>query len=145
MVISYFFFFKQKTAYEILALLEFRRVLFRSLAEPPLARLTVVRLPGGHDRLLFTYHLLLWDGWSRELVLRDLFGAYAGRPVPEKSASFTDYLDWISRQDAEASLEAWSGALGETEPTILYPAAAGTQPVLAKSLALQLTEEQTAH
>ncbi|MEV4642534.1 amino acid adenylation domain-containing protein [Actinoplanes sp. NPDC049548] len=115
------------------------------LAEPPLARLTVVRLPGGRDRLLFTYHLLLWDGWSRELVLRDLFGAYAGRPVPQKSASFTDYLDWIARQDAVASLRAWSGALAGAEPTILYPAAAGTRPVLAKSLALQLTEAQTAH
>ncbi|MEV8508041.1 amino acid adenylation domain-containing protein [Actinoplanes sp. NPDC051475] len=114
------------------------------LGEPPLARLTVVRLPGGRDRLLFTYHLLLWDGWSRELVLRDLFGAYAGRPVPEKSASFTDYLDWIAKQDSEASLRAWAHALDAAEPTILYPAAAGTQPVLAKSLALHLTEEQTA-
>nr|BFE75845.1 hypothetical protein GCM10020092_091460 [Actinoplanes digitatis] len=112
------------------------------LASPPLARLTVVRLPGGRDRLLFTYHLLLWDGWSRELVLRDLFGAYAGRPIAEKSASFTDYLDWLARQDTEASARAWAASLGE--PTILYPAAAGTQPVLATSLALQLTEAQTA-
>ena len=52
---------------------------------PPLIRLTVVRLPGGRDRLLLTYHLLLWDGWSRELVLRDLFGPVRGayrRPPP---------------------------------------------------------------
>ncbi|BCJ51557.1 hypothetical protein Asp14428_30320 [Actinoplanes sp. NBRC 14428] len=114
------------------------------LGAPPLARLTVIRLPGGRDRLLFTYHLLLWDGWSRELVLRDLFGAYAGRPVPRKSASFTDYLDWIARQDLDASLTAWSAALAGAEPTILYPAAAGTRPVLARSLALHLTPEQTA-
>jgi len=111
------------------------------LAKPPLARLTVVRLPGGRDRLLFTYHLLLWDGWSRELVLRDLFGAYAGRPIAAQSASFTDYLDWLGRQDTAASARAWADALGE--PTILYPAAAGTQPVLATSLGVRLTEEQT--
>ncbi|MEU8610120.1 amino acid adenylation domain-containing protein, partial [Actinoplanes sp. NPDC048791] len=98
------------------------------LAKPPLARLTVVRRPGGRDRLLFTYHLLLWDGWSRELVLRDLFGAYAGRPVPGPRAGFTDYLAWLARQDNEASERAWTERLGE--PTILYPAAAGTQPVL---------------
>ncbi|UQU63541.1 amino acid adenylation domain-containing protein [Couchioplanes caeruleus] len=115
------------------------------LAEPPLARLTVVRLPGGRDRLLFTYHLLLWDGWSRELVLRDLFGAYAGRPVPQKSASFTDYLAWIDRQDSAASVRAWAASLAGAEPTILYPAAAGTRPVLARSLAVRFTEEQTAH
>jgi amino acid adenylation domain-containing protein/non-ribosomal peptide synthase protein (TIGR01720 family) len=112
------------------------------LARPPLARLTVVRLPDGRDRLLFTYHLLLWDGWSRELVLRDLFGAYAGRPIAPKNASFTDYLDWLARQDTAASARAWVDTLGE--PTILYPAAAGTRPVLATSLVLQLTEAQTA-
>ncbi|WP_306208569.1 non-ribosomal peptide synthetase [Actinoplanes sp. RD1] len=115
------------------------------LADPPLARLTVLRRPDGRDRLLFTYHLLLWDGWSRELVLRDLFGAYAGKPVPARTASFTDYLEWIARQDRDASLRAWADHLAGAEPTILYPAAAGTRPVLAESLALQLTEEQTAH
>ncbi|WP_067497203.1 non-ribosomal peptide synthetase, partial [Actinoplanes sp. TFC3] len=114
------------------------------LAEPPLARLTVLRLPGGRDRLLFTYHLLLWDGWSRELVLRDLFGAYAGRPVPAGKASFTDYLAWTARQDAAASEQAWVHELAGAEPTILYPAAAGTEPILATSLAVQFTEEETA-
>ena len=53
--------------------------------EPPLIRLTVVRLPGDRDGLLLSYHLLLWDGWSREIVLRDLFDAYeavlAGEPL----------------------------------------------------------------
>jgi hypothetical protein len=44
--------------------------------EPPLIRLTVVRLPDGRDGLLLSYHLLLWDGWSREIMLRDLFDAY---------------------------------------------------------------------
>ncbi|MZE74802.1 condensation domain-containing protein, partial [Streptomyces sp. SID5789] len=43
---------------------------------PPLIRLTVVRLPDDRDGLLLSYHLLLWDGWSREIVLRDLFDAY---------------------------------------------------------------------
>lgn len=44
--------------------------------EPPLVRMTVVRLPDGRDGLLLSYHLLLWDGWSREILLRDLFDAY---------------------------------------------------------------------
>src|SRR5476651_2838225 len=36
-----FFFFKQKTAYEIFALLEFRRVLFRSLNSCSLSRIRI--------------------------------------------------------------------------------------------------------
>ncbi|WP_327011383.1 non-ribosomal peptide synthase/polyketide synthase [Dactylosporangium sp. NBC_01737] len=115
------------------------------LAVPPLARLTVVRRPDGTDRLLFTYHLLLWDGWSRELVLRDLFAHYAGQAPPPPAGRFTDYLGWLAAQDAEASARAWAGALrGLDEPTVLYPEAAGTRPVLATSIARQLTEEQTA-
>ncbi|GHJ44011.1 non-ribosomal peptide synthetase [Catellatospora sp. TT07R-123] len=121
------------------------------LARPPLARLTVLRLPGGRDRLLFTYHLLLWDGWSRELVLRELFDRYAaardGRPEPvlaPPAARFGDYLSWLSRQDSAAATAAWTGHLaGLGEPTVLYPAAAGTAPVLATSLAHDLTAEQT--
>ncbi|CAM5536139.1 non-ribosomal peptide synthetase [Streptomyces violaceorubidus] len=31
------------------------------------------------DGLLLSYHLLLWDGWSREIVLRDLFDMW---PLP---------------------------------------------------------------
>ncbi|WP_460494862.1 amino acid adenylation domain-containing protein [Dactylosporangium cerinum] len=115
------------------------------LATPPLARLTVVRRPDGTDRLLFTYHLLLWDGWSRELVLRDLFAHYAGQTPAPPAARFTDYLGWVAAQDAGASARAWAESLrGLDEPTILYPAAAGTRPVLATSIARQLTEAQTA-
>ncbi|MER7007730.1 amino acid adenylation domain-containing protein [Dactylosporangium sp. NPDC000555] len=115
------------------------------LAQPPLARLTVVRRPDGTDRLLFTYHLLLWDGWSRELVLRDLFAHYAGRTPPAPAGRFTDYLGWLDRQDTAASAAAWAAELaGLAEPTLLYPQAAGTRPVLATSLARQLTEERTA-
>ncbi|GAA1499945.1 hypothetical protein GCM10009827_004260 [Dactylosporangium maewongense] len=115
------------------------------LTAPPLVRLTIVRRPDGTDRLLFTYHLLLWDGWSRELVLRDLFAHYAGQTPAPPAGRFTDYLDWVAAQDADASAKAWADALrGLDEPTVLYPAAAGTRPVLATSIARQLTEEQTA-
>ncbi|TDE21357.1 amino acid adenylation domain-containing protein, partial [Nonomuraea mesophila] len=116
-------------------------------ARPPLCRLTVVHLPGGRDRLLLTYHLLLWDGWSRELVLRELFALYDSRgergALPTGGATFTDHLAWLARQDAGAAGRAWARALDGVEPTVLYPAAAGTAPVPATSLSARLTEEQT--
>ncbi|TDB94959.1 amino acid adenylation domain-containing protein, partial [Nonomuraea longispora] len=116
-------------------------------ARPPLCRLTVVHLPGGRDRLLLTYHLLLWDGWSRELVLRELFALYDSRgergALPTGGATFTDHLAWLARQDAGAAAGAWAQALDGVEPTVLFPAAAGTAPVPATSLSARLTEEQT--
>ncbi|MFE3517800.1 amino acid adenylation domain-containing protein [Streptomyces sp. NPDC059166] len=106
-------------------------------AEPPLVRLTVVRLPDGRDGLLFSYHLLLWDGWSRALVLRDLFGAYrallAGeRPdtAPERPG-FEDYARALAAKDVAESERFWARHLeGLPGPTLL----AGPAPALSADL-----------
>jgi len=72
--------------------------------DEPLVRLTVIRRPDGTDRLLLTCHFLLWDGWSRELVLRELFALYDSRGargvLPLDGPAFTDYLAWIAAQDS---------------------------------------------
>ncbi len=56
------------------------------LRVPPLVRLTVIRLPDRGDRLLLTCHFLLWDGWSRELVLRELFAPVQLRWTARRTA-----------------------------------------------------------
>ncbi|RSM40072.1 non-ribosomal peptide synthetase, partial [Actinoplanes sp. ATCC 53533] len=103
------------------------------LTDPPLIRLTVIRRPDGTDRLLLTCHFLLWDGWSRELVLRELFALYDSRgtrgALPLDGPAFTDYLAWIAAQDAAASAAAWKAVLDE--PTIVVPEAVGREPVLS--------------
>ncbi|KOV80890.1 peptide synthetase [Nocardia sp. NRRL S-836] len=89
------------------------------LDAPPLVRLTVLRLPDGRDALLFSYHLLLWDGWSREIVLRDLFDAYraflAGEPVDSSPAtpSFESYTRALAAKDAQAAQRFWAGYLAD--------------------------------
>ncbi|TGD89793.1 non-ribosomal peptide synthetase [Mycolicibacterium sp. CH28] len=120
------------------------------LGVPPLARFTVVRT-AQRDRLIFSYHFLLLDGWSREQLLRELFTEYAaavrGVPaeLPTPAAGFTDYLHWLDDQDRGASARCWAQALaGLAAPTLLVPAAVGTEPTLALRLDFTLTEEQTA-
>ncbi|MEU9252739.1 amino acid adenylation domain-containing protein [Streptomyces sp. NPDC048270] len=104
---------------------------------PPLIRLTVVRLPDGRDGLLLSYHLLLWDGWSREIVLRDLFDAYqaalAGELAPTAAAApgFEDYARALDAKDSAASEHFWAEHLaGLGGPTLL----AGPAPVLVDDL-----------
>ncbi|MDX3533840.1 amino acid adenylation domain-containing protein [Streptomyces sp. MB09-01] len=105
--------------------------------EPPLIRLTVVRLPDDRDGLLLSYHLLLWDGWSREIVLRDLFAAYeaavAGEltvPAPA-TPSFEDYARALDVKDPAASERFWAEHLtGLPGPTLL----AGPAPALVDDL-----------
>ncbi|MFJ9931860.1 amino acid adenylation domain-containing protein [Streptomyces virginiae] len=104
---------------------------------PPLIRLTVVRRPDGRDGLLLSYHLLLWDGWSREIVLRDLFDAYeaavAGRleaPAPA-TPSFEDHARALAAKDPAEAERFWARHLtGLPGPTLL----AGPAPALADGL-----------
>ncbi|MFI5772383.1 amino acid adenylation domain-containing protein [Streptomyces sp. NPDC051658] len=105
--------------------------------EPPPVRLTVVRLPDGRDGLLLSYHLLLWDGWSREIVLRDLFDAYeavvAGEPPAATPAvpSFEEYARTLDARDPAVSNRFWAEHLaGLPGPTLL----AGPAPALSDDL-----------
>ncbi|MFG3526991.1 amino acid adenylation domain-containing protein [Streptomyces sp. NPDC047917] len=115
--------------------------------EPPLVRLTVVRLPGGRDGLLLSYHLLLWDGWSREIVLRDLFDAYeavvAGEaPVATPAVpGFEEYARALDAKDPEVSTRFWAEHLaGLSGPTLL----AGPAPALSDALPRALTHTMSA-
>ncbi|MFH9610672.1 amino acid adenylation domain-containing protein [Streptomyces sp. NPDC017448] len=110
--------------------------------EPPLVRMTVVRGLEGGDGLLLSYHLLLWDGWSREILLRDLFDAYeavvAGRPWDASPAlpGFEEYARALAAKDPAASERFWADHLaGLPGPTLL----AGPAPVLREELPQPLT------
>ncbi|MFD8235432.1 amino acid adenylation domain-containing protein [Streptomyces sp. NPDC059696] len=118
--------------------------------EPPLIRLTVVRLPGDRDGLLFSYHLLLWDGWSREIVLRDLFDAYsavlAGEPLDPAPAtpSFEEYARALAARDASASERFWTDHLaGLSAPTLLAGPAPAFTDELPKALVRTLSAERS--
>ncbi|SDF79314.1 non-ribosomal peptide synthase domain TIGR01720/amino acid adenylation domain-containing protein [Lentzea fradiae] len=119
------------------------------LTRPPLVRLTVLRLPDGRDALLFSYHLLLWDGWSREIVLRDLFGAYqaflAGDAVDSAPASpsFESCCRALAAKDVEAAQRFWAEYLADLPgPTVLSPGA--TSDTLPTKIVETLSEEDSA-
>ncbi|MFD5141182.1 amino acid adenylation domain-containing protein [Streptomyces sp. NPDC058378] len=105
--------------------------------EPPLIRMTVLRLPGGRDSLLLSYHLLLWDGWSREILLRDLFDAYEAVLAGETPAavpatpSFEEHARALDARDPAVSERFWAEHLaGLSGPTLL----AGPQQALTEGL-----------
>ncbi|MFJ8629546.1 amino acid adenylation domain-containing protein [Streptomyces sp. NPDC093568] len=105
--------------------------------EPPLIRMTVVRLPDDRDGLLLSYHLLLWDGWSREIVLRDLFDAYQAvlsgeLPAPTPATpGFEEHARALDAKDAAVSERFWADQLaGLPGPTLL----AGPAPALSDDL-----------
>ncbi|MFC0435417.1 non-ribosomal peptide synthetase [Kutzneria buriramensis] len=100
-------------------------------AEPPLVRMSLVRLEPERSELVFTAHHALFDGWSIPLMMRDLLDLYAngadGHALPP-ARQFGDFLTWLSEQDGSASTRAWADELdGVDEPTLLAQDAAGEE------------------
>ncbi|GAA0603000.1 hypothetical protein GCM10010174_19080 [Kutzneria viridogrisea] len=113
------------------------------LAKPPLLRFTLIKLGAEQHRFVITNHHVLFDGWSMQSLLDELFDLYAGRE-PGAVAPYRDYLAWLSAQDASTAEQAWRTALSELDgPTLLAPNAAGT-PVRPEQVMLRLTEQFTA-
>lgn len=117
------------------------------MTAPPLSRLTVIRRRGG-DALILSCHVLLMDGWSRELLMRDLLSAYAmatqGRLSPPRGPAhgYQDYLRWLGAQDSTAAADYWAHVHdGLTEPTLLLPEAAGAEPAMTSRVDLQLSDD----
>ncbi|MDC0716420.1 non-ribosomal peptide synthetase [Nannocystis bainbridge] len=95
------------------------------LGRAPLARVVLVRLPGGRTWMLKTTHHILADGWSMPVVLGELQAAYAanrgGRrlALPEPVA-YERYIAWLATRDQAASSAFFAAYLaGVEEPTRL--------------------------
>ncbi|OLM01239.1 Siderophore biosynthesis non-ribosomal peptide synthetase [Pseudonocardia sp. Ae406_Ps2] len=108
-----------------------------SLTDPPLLRLTVVRTPDD-DVLVLTYHLLLWDGWSRSRVLDDLFTLYRGGVPQRPRRSFAEHLAALAAADRDADLAAWRTYLDGVEPTLVTDGVRGRELVVPEVLHAEL-------
>ncbi|MFC8278445.1 condensation domain-containing protein, partial [Streptomyces sp. NPDC057271] len=93
------------------------------LTTPPLLRIAVVRLSPQRHRVLLSNHHIILDGWSMQVLLRELFTLYADETAElPRIAPYRDYLGWLAAQDHEASHTAWNDALeGLQTPTLVAP------------------------
>ena len=97
--------------------------------QPPLMRLALFRMGDDEHHLVWSVHQMVLDGWSLDLVFRDLPAFYAaavaGRaPALEPAPSPRDYIAWLQRQDAAEAERFWRGVLagfGAPTPVGAYP------------------------
>jgi hypothetical protein len=81
-----------------LATLEARRAF--DLAKPPLVRASLIRFASDDNLLILTAHQIAADGWSMDVLVRDLLALYeserggAAASLPELPVQYADYATW---------------------------------------------------
>jgi surfactin family lipopeptide synthetase C len=88
-------------------------------------RLALVQLTEEAFQFIWSLHHLLLDGWSRPILLQEVFQTYnafcAGRePHLRVSRPYGDYVAWLQKQDLSQAEQFWRQELkGFTTPTVL--------------------------
>jgi len=118
------------------------------LALPPLMRITLIRTEPEVYEFIWSFHLLLLDGWSVQVIFNELLSFYrafrTGQPVTlDPPVRYRDYIHWLQQQPQDQAETYWRQSLaGFTTPTSLgadrkaIAGAPSTQTYKEKSLAL---------
>ncbi|MEW5925849.1 MAG: amino acid adenylation domain-containing protein [Gemmatimonadota bacterium] len=103
------------------------------LARGPLLRSTLLRAADEEWVLLLTLHHVVGDGWSMEVLVREVAALYAAgvrgepSPLPELPVQYADYAAWqhawLAGGVLEAQLAFWRQALRGAPPLLELPAA----------------------
>lgn len=109
-------------------LAEFMQTDFHSgfdLQRAPLMRITLIRTETSTYEFIWSFHLLLMDGWSMQVMLRELLAFYHGivngqrvelpPPIP-----YREFIKWLQQQSESDAEVYWRKTLaGFTRPTPL--------------------------
>ncbi|MDO0928856.1 amino acid adenylation domain-containing protein [Streptomyces sp. TG1A-8] len=96
------------------------------LSRAPLVRVTVLRTAEERRIVVWSFHHILLDGWSVQILQKELFALYRGlldgspAALPP-TAPYRRYIEWLNAQRDDASAAFWTDYLaGVTEPTDLH-------------------------
>jgi amino acid adenylation domain-containing protein len=110
---------------QLQAFLETDRMRTFDLAQPPLLRLTLIRLAPDAYHFILTYHHLVLDGWSTSLIFKDFVTFYTalsqGKTAHlEDNIPYRNYIAWLQRQGLAQAETHWRETLKNfTAPTPL--------------------------
>jgi non-ribosomal peptide synthase protein (TIGR01720 family) len=87
----------------------------------PTFRAALVRTAEDRHRFVLTNHHIVLDGWSKPILLQEIFATYLGErlaaPVP-----YRRFVNWLAEQDDTAARAAWRTVFeGFDTPTLVGP------------------------
>ncbi|WP_369814323.1 amino acid adenylation domain-containing protein, partial [Lysinibacillus sp. FJAT-14745] len=130
-----------------------------NLQHDSLLRVQHIVLNSTEGKLIWSYHHIVFDGWSSNLLFGDLVeiskqlqnGSRLSdleRMIVEekaKTASYGEYVDWIEKQDMEQGLSYWSELLSDYEETAEIKPLRKPEPskLQMERIGMQLADETT--
>ncbi|WP_018888333.1 non-ribosomal peptide synthetase, partial [Paenibacillus massiliensis] len=119
------------------------------LGQDSLMRVAVLRTGDSTYQFIWSFHHIVMDGWCLSLVTDEVFGAYqvllAGKePVLAAVQPYSNYIEWLERQNTEAASRYWSDYLAGFEQQTLLPGEQGGGILLAEQNSSQLAPEHVA-
>ncbi|WP_423370877.1 amino acid adenylation domain-containing protein [Burkholderia sp. LMG 32019] len=93
--------------------------------EPPLMRLTLIRVTDDAWRVVWTRHHVLLDGWSTARLLADVLRDYRDPDAVSPFASrpalrYRDFIAWLGTRDRDADERFWTERLARLDaPTLI--------------------------
>lgn len=101
------------------------------LGEEPMVRGRLVALAPDHHVLLLVAHHIIFDGWSRSLLLRELGLVYTALQrrrdvsLPELAWQYSDYTrwqwEWMSGAEPAEHADYWTTALADAPAVLALP------------------------
>ncbi|MGG4187178.1 amino acid adenylation domain-containing protein, partial [Paenibacillus peoriae] len=96
------------------------------LGTDALMRVQVLQTDEQTYHLVWSFHHIVMDGWCLSLVTGEVFGTYFAlleQKQPELAAvtPYSQYIEWLDRQDERAAREYWSSYLAGFEQQTLLP------------------------
>ncbi|WP_256327820.1 non-ribosomal peptide synthetase [Nitrosospira sp. Nl5] len=87
---------------------------------PPLVRLSLIRIAENRHRLIWTRHHILLDGWSDTRLISEWLRSYDNEILEPRGPDYGNYVRWLARQNVEATRDFWqTELLGLEGPTLL--------------------------
>ncbi|MCV7298533.1 amino acid adenylation domain-containing protein [Mycobacterium barrassiae] len=84
-------------------------------------RAALIRTAEDQYRFVLTNHHIVLDGWSKPILLQEIFAGYFGARLPAP-ASYRRFITWLAAQDRGAAQAAWRKAFaGFEHPTLVGP------------------------
>ncbi|OOM73736.1 gramicidin S synthase 2 [Clostridium puniceum] len=92
-----------------------------------LIRISVIKTKDNRYKLIYSFHHIIMDGWCIGIIMRDIVSLYKAfcegekNIVIDETVPYSNYLEWLDKQDKAEALEYWKVYLSGYEQESVIP------------------------